>query len=411
MKRVAVTGLGCVTPIGNDAGAFWESLVAGRHGFAEITRFDPSGMKARIAAEVKGFDPTAYMPGGEVRKTDLYAQYAVAASVQAVEDSGFTGANDPERTGVYIGSGIGGMDTFLSQAETLKVKGPGRVSPFFIPMMISNMASAQVAIRYNAKGPCLPVVSACSTSTHAIGEAFRAIKHGYADVIIAGGAEAAINPLSVSGFANCLALSTSDDPDSCSIPFDKRRDGFVIGEGAGILVLEEYGRAAERGANIYCEICGYGNTNDAFHITSPHPGAEGAIKMMEQAVSESGILPDEKLYVNMHGTGTPPNDKTETIAIKAVFGELAYRMPLSSTKSMTGHMLGAAGGAEAVAAVMAIKTGIVPPTIGLREPDPECDLDYMPNKMRECGVNKAMSVSMGFGGHNAGVIFIKDGEV
>ncbi len=409
MKRVAVTGLGCITPVGNDVITFWGSLIAGKHGFGEITRFDAAAlnMKVKIAAEVKNFNPELYIDKNEIKRTDLYAQYAIAAASQAVEDSGIAGRIKEDRFGVYIGSGIGGITTFIAECEKLQTRGPSRISPLFVPMMISNMASALVAIKYGAKGPNLPVVSACATGTHAIGEAFRAIKYGYADAIIAGGAEAAINPLAIAGFTNSMALSLSADPDACSIPFDKRRDGFVMGEGAGIIVLEEVEHARARGAKIYCEISGYGNSCDAYHITAPDALASGSSRMIENAIRESGITPDEKLYINTHGTSTPLNDKTETYAIKKALGEIAYKIPVSSTKSMTGHMLGAAGGAEAIAAILSIVNGIVPPTVGYREPDPDCDLDYVPNTARKCSLDKALSLSLGFGGHNAGILFNK----
>jgi len=406
MKRVAVTGLGCVTPVGNNVNDFWQSLVIGRHGIAKITRYDAGGMKAQLAAEVKDFDAERYMSKTEARKTDLYAQYAVAAAVLAMADCGIN-APDPERTGVYVSSGTGGINTTLSQAEVLLTRGAGRISPFFVPMMIVNMASALIAIRFNAKGPCLPVVTACATATHAIGEAFRAIKHGYADMIIAGGAEAAVNPLAMGGFANAQALSASAEPDAASLPFDRRRNGFIMGEGAGIVILEEYERAKKRGARIYCEIVGYGNTCDAFHMTAPHPDAESAARMMRLCVDEAGRTADAHWYINAHGTGTPQNDKIETLAIKKAFGDAAYDINISSTKSMTGHMLGAAGGAEAIAAVKALETGVVPPTVGLNEPDPECDLNYTPNAAKRVDLNAALSVSFGFGGMNAGVLFIK----
>ena len=407
MNRVVVTGLGCITPVGNDVPSFWDNTINGRHGFATITKFDPSITKVKIAAEVKDFSPELYIEKTEIRKMDLYTQYALAAATQAVEDSGIENAVLPERFGVYIGSGIGGISTSISETEKMLNKGPGRISPFFIPMMISNMASAQIAIRYSAKGPNLPIVTACSTATHSIGEAFRAIKFGYADAIITGGSEASINPLAIGGFTNCMALSMTNDPDNCSIPFDKRRDGFVIGEGAGVIVLEEYEHAKKRGARIYCEISGYGNNCDAYHITAPHPEAEGSAKMISLVFEEAGIAPDEGLYINPHGTSTPLNDKTETLAIKMVLGDLAYKVPISSTKSVVGHMLGAAGGAEAIIAIKAIETGIVPPTIGYKEPDPDCDLDYVPNVMRQYDIDKSLSLSLGFGGHNAGILFNK----
>jgi len=407
MKRVVVTGLGCISPVGNNVEEMWQSLIAGRHGFGEITRFDAAELKVRIAAEVKGFEPEEYIEKSDIRKTDLYAQYAIAAAAQAVGESRIIGNVAPDRLGVYIGSGIGGMSTFVTETEKMLTKGPGRISPFFIPMMIANMASALVAMKYGATGINLPVVSACATATNTIGEAFRAIKHGYADAIIAGGADACINPLAVGGFTNCQALSTTNDPDNSSMPFDKRRDGFVIGEGAGVIILEEYEHAKKRGADIYCEICGYGNTNDAYHITAPHPEAAGAIALLHQAMDESGLTADEKLYINPHGTSTPLNDKTETLAIKNVFGELAYKIPVSSSKSMLGHMLGAAGGCEAISAIKTIETGIVHPTAGYKEPDPDCDLDYVPNEARKIDIDKALSISLGFGGHNAAVVFKK----
>lgn len=408
MKRVVVTGLGCITPAGNDVNTFWENIIKGVHSIGPITHFDTSDAKVKIACEVKDFMPELYIDKSDIKKTDLYAQYAIAAASQAVEESGIIGKIDPQRLGVYIGSGIGGISTLITETGKMLSKGPGRISPFFIPMMISNMSSSLVAIKYNAKGPNLPVVTACATSTHAIGEAFRSIKYGYADAIIAGGAEASINPLAVGGFANCLALSTSDDPDSASIPFDLRRSGFVMGEGAGVILLEEYEHAKKRNARIYCEIVGYGNTCDAYHITAPHPEAEGSVRMIKLAFEEAGINPDESLYVNAHGTSTPMNDKVETMALKLAFGEIARKIPISSTKSMTGHMLGAAGGVEAIASILAIVNGIIPPTAGYREKDPECDLDYVPNESRKQNIDKALSISLGFGGHNAGILFTRE---
>ncbi len=407
MRRVAVTGLGCITPVGNDVESFWNSIVNGRHGFGEIERFDTSGMKVKIAAEVKGFDPGMYIEKNEIKRTDLYAQYALAAAAQAMEDSRLAGTIDPRRFGVYVGSGIGGITTFITECEKLMTRGPSRISPLFVPMMISNMASALIAIKHSAKGPNLPVVSACATGTHAIGEAFRAVKYGHADAVITGGAEASINQIAMAGFANSMALSTVFDPDACSVPFDARRSGFVMGEGAGVIVLEEYERAVERGARIYCEISGYGNTCDAHHITAPDAEAAGSSRAIELALSEAGLSADQRLYINAHGTSTPLNDKTETLAIKRALGEVAYRVPISSTKSMTGHMLGAAGGVEAISAILAIVRGIVPPTMGYRERDPECDLDYVPNTARTVEIDKALSLSLGFGGHNAGILFNK----
>ena len=401
MRRVVVTGLGVISPVGNTAEAFWDSLVSGQSGIDFITKFDTTDYKVKIAAEVKNFDPHDYMEKGEIRKTDLFAQYAIAAAAQAVEDSGILGKVEPERFGVYVGSGIGGMNTFINECDKLLKGGPRKVSPLFVPMMISNMASGNIAIKYNAQGPSLPVVTACATSTNAVGEAFRAIRFGYADAILAGGAEATVNPLAIAGFTNCMALSTKNIPEESSIPFDKRRDGFVMGEGAGILILEEYEHAKARGAKIYAEISGYGNTCDAHHITAPHPEAIGGARAISLAMEEAGLQEETEIYINAHGTGTPLNDKSETIAIKKALGDRAYHVCISSTKSMTGHMLGAAGAVEAIASVLALERGIIPPTIGYREKDEDCDLDYVPNTARKKEVNAALSVSLGFGGHNA----------
>jgi len=401
VRRVVISGIGAVTPVGNDIDTFWNSLKSGICGVGEITRFDTTESKVKIAAEVKDFDPLLYMGKGEVRKTDLYSQYAMAAAVQAMTDSGLEGKIASERLGVYVGSGIGGMQTFISETIKLHEGGARKVSPFFIPMMIGNIAAGNIAIRYQAKGPSLPVVTACSTSTNTIGEAFRAIRHGYADAIIAGGAEATITPLAVAGFTNCMALSTRNDPACASIPFDKRRDGFVMGEGAGIVVLEEYEHAVSRGAKIYAEVVGYGNTSDAHHMTAPHPEAEGASAAFKLALDESGFEPGMPVYINAHGTSTLLNDKAETLAIKRVFGEEeARRVHISSTKSMTGHMLGAAGGVEAIATALALHQGILPPTIGYAEPDPDCDLDYTVNRALELQAEVAFSATYGFGGHN-----------
>lgn len=373
MRRVVITGIGAVTPVGNDIETMWDSLVNGKNGIDYIKSFDTEKLKVKVAAEVKDFDPTKYIEKKELRKTDLFCQYAIAAACQAVEDSGIIGTIEDEKLGVYVGSGTGGMHTFFTQCENMIAE--KKISPFFIPMMIGNMAAGLIAIRFSAKGPCLPVVTACATSTHAVGEAFHAIKNGYADAIITGGAEAAITPLAIAGFSSCMALSTRNDPNSSSIPFDKRRDGFVMGEGAGILVLEEYEHAVARGAKIYAEVAGYGNTCDAHHVTAPDPEAAGAARCVEIALKEAGITDDDTLYINAHGTSTPANDKTETAAFKRALGEKAYDAYISSTKSMTGHMLGATGAVEAIVAALAVKNGIVPPTIGLEEPDPECDLN------------------------------------
>ena len=407
MKRVVVTGLGVISPVGNTVDEFWNSLINGKCGIDFITRFDPSDFKVKIAAEVKNFDAQKYMKKSEIRKTDLFTQYACAAASQAMEDSGISGTVTPERLGVYIGSGVGGMDTFVNECDKFFKGGPRKVSPFFVPMMISNMATGNVAIRHNAQGPSLPVVTACATSTHALGEAFRAIKFGFADAIIAGGAEATINPLSIAGFTNCKALSTKNIPDESSIPFDKRRDGFVMGEGAGVLILEEYEHAKARNAKIYAELSGYGNTCDAYHITAPHPEAIGGARAISLSVEEAGMQDETEIYINAHGTGTPLNDKSETIAIKKALGDKAYGALISSTKSMTGHMLGAAGAVEAIACVLSLKNSIIPPTIGYREKDEECDLDYVPNKARKKDINLAISVSLGFGGHNASIALKK----
>ena len=407
MKRVVVTGLGCITPVGNDIPTFWSSIVAGKNGIGPITRFDTTDFKAKLAAEVKDFDPNLYMEKAEIRKSDLFAQYGIAAAYQAVQDSGILGKVAPERFGVYVGSGIGGIITFTEEVIKLHDRGPRRVSPLFIPTMIANMAAGNIAIKFKAQGPCVPVTTACATGSTAIGEAYRAIRGGYADAIISGGAEAAVGPTGVAGFINCMALSSSTDPDVASIPFDKRRNGFVMGEGAGILILEEYEHAKARGAKIYAEMCGYGSTCDAYHMTAPDPDANGAARAIMDAVKEAGMEGETKVYFNAHGTSTPLNDKSETVAIKKAFGDDAYKILISSTKSMTGHMLGATGGVEAIAAILAMREGIVPPTIGLKEPDPDCDLDYVPLVARKAEIKLALSVNLGFGGHNACLAFKK----
>ncbi len=399
MKRVVITGLGAITPIGNDVDTTWESMKNGVCGIDTITKFDVSTTKAKVAAEVKNFDPTKYIDKRECRRMDLFCQYALAAAAQAVEDSGIEGKVEPERFGVYVGSGVGGITTFYEQSVNLYTD--KNISPFFIPMMIGNIAAGNVAIRFKAKGPCLPVVTACSTSTHALGEAFRAIKYGQADAIIAGGAEATITPLAVKGFTSCKALTLSDDPKRASIPFDKERSGFVMGEGAGVLILEEYEHAKARGAKIYAEIVGYGNTCDAHHITAPDPEGVGAARCVRLALEEAGYEGTEELYINAHGTSTSLNDAGETKAFKEVLGERAYKAHISSTKSMTGHMLGATGAVEAIAATLALKDGIIPPTVNYQVPDPECDLDYTPNKAVQVQADLALSTTFGFGGHNA----------
>ena len=413
MRRVVITGMGVISPIGNDLPTFKDSLKNGRSGIVPITRFDTSDTKIKVAAQVENFDPKQYFTDkSEIRKTDLYVQYAYAAALQAMNDSGLRTTDDgeelsncdPNRLGVYVGSGIGGMTTFYDESVKLYTKGPSRVSPHFIPMMIGNIAAGTVSIKFGACGPTLPVVTACATSTNAIGEAYLAIKYDRADAIIAGGAEATLNPLAIAGFANCFALSESSDPERASIPFDKERDGFVMGEGAGILIIEELSHALKRGAKIYAEICGYGNTSDAYHVTAPHPEAIGATAAIKLAVEEAKISQNDKVYINAHGTSTQLNDKAETQAIKNVFGEKAYDIAVSSTKSMTGHMLGAAGAVEAIASTLTFTDGIVPPTIGYQIPDPDCDLDYVPNKAREFKADFALSTSLGFGGHNACIV-------
>jgi 3-oxoacyl-[acyl-carrier-protein] synthase II len=392
--------MGVVSPVGNDLDSFWESLREGRCGIGPITKFDAGGFKVKIAAEVKGFDPALYMDKSDIRRTDIYTQYALAAAVQAMADSGLSDNIEPERLGVYIGSGIGGIHSQVAETNKMAVSGPGKVSPFLIAMMIGNIAAGTVAIRFKASGPCLPVVTACATGTHSVGEAFRAIKFGFADAVLAGGTEASITPIAVAGFTNCMALTQRGDPLRASIPFDKERDGFVIGEGAGVLVLEEYEHAVKRGAKIYAEIVGYGNTCDAHHITAPQPEALHAARAIAQAMDEAGLCGGQSLYINAHGTSTPLNDKTETLAIKRALDAGAKDVLISSTKSMTGHMLGAAGAVEAIAATMALHTGWVPPTIGYRTPDPECDLNYVPNRAVKADPAAALSLSMGFGGHN-----------
>ena len=403
MPRVVISGMGIISPVGNNIADFGKSIENGVCGIDKITKFDTADYKVKLAAEVKGFDPSDYFESvTEARRADLYTQYAVAAATQAVNDSGISISNtDPYRLGVYIGSGIGGMSTFIAETTKLLNKGPSRVSPLFIPMMISNMASGTVAIKFGAKGPTLPTVTACATSSNAFGEAYRAIKHGYADAIITGGSEATINGLAVAGFTNCRALSESTDPMRASIPFDAERSGFVMGEGAAILVLESLDHALARNARIYAEVVGYGNTCDAYHMTSPDPEAGGAIMAIKLAVEESGITAGEHLYFNAHGTGTHMNDSSETKAIKNVFGEGAYKLHMSSTKSMTGHMLGATGAAELIVCTLTINSGIVPPTINYSVPDPECDINCTPGKAVKATITETLSTSLGFGGHNA----------
>ena len=402
MNRVAITGMGAISPVGNDIETVFESLKNGVCGVGKITRFDAQETKIHVAAEVKDFDPEQFgINKGDARRMDIYCQYAVAAAIQAVEDSGIEGNVEPERFGVYVGSGIGGISTIMSECDKLDKRGPSRISPLFVPMMISNIAAGQIAIRFGCKGPSLPVVTACATSTNTIGEAFRAIKYGYADAIIAGGCEAAVNALAIGGFANMKALTTAEDPNDASLPFNKRRGGFVLGEGAGIVVLENYDHAVARGAHIYAELAGYGNTCDAHHITAPDPNGEGGARAIRQALEEAGC-PEGQLYINAHGTGTPLNDAMETKAIKAALGEDAAKAALiSSTKSMTGHMLGAAGAMECIVCALSLENGVIFPTVHLDEPDPECDLNYVPNVAVQVQAEAVLSTSLGFGGHNA----------
>ena len=409
-RKVVVTGLGVITPLGNDVETFWNNLVAGKNGIGPITRIDTTDYAVKIGAEVKDFDPTQYMDKAEVRRSDHNVHMGVAAAVQAVEDSGIEGNFDPERAAVYFGSGIGGIETFENNFTKLLEKGPRFVSPYFIPMMIPNMAAGTIAIRYGMRGPALPAVSACASGTNAIGEALRLIRHGYADVVITGGTEAALTRTGLAGFIKMQALNMTDDVNRASLPFHRDRGGFVIGEGAGALVIESEEHAKARGAKIYAELAGYGSTCDAHHMTAPDPEAKAGAAAIRDAYLEcckEGTIDPSKVYVNAHGTGTPLNDKSETIALKNVFGEDAYKITISSTKSMTGHMLGGTGAAEAVASILTINNGIVPPTIGLDDPDPECDLDYTPIKAAEKPIECALSTSLGFGGHNACIGFKK----
>ena len=407
MKRVAVTGLGVISPVGNDVPTFWNALCSGTCGIGPITKFDATDYPVKLAAEVRDFDPKQYMEKLDILHSDVYTHFAMAAACQAVADSGIAGTLDAERVGVYIGSGIGGIATFMTEHSKLLNRGPRRVSPYFIPMMIPNIASSMIAIRYHFHGPAMPMVTACASGTNAIGEALRLIRHGYADAMVAGGAEATVNALAAAGFSNMQALSPSEDPNAASLPFDVRRAGFVMGEGAGVLVLEELEHAKQRGATIYAELTGYGSTCDAYHITSPDPSAAESARAIADAWRETGLDTD-RVYFNAHGTGTPMNDRIETLAIKKALGEdRARRITISSTKSMTGHMLGAAGGAEAVASVLALRDGIAPPTINLTQPDPDCDLDYTPLTAKHADFDVALSSSLGFGGHNTCLAFRK----
>ncbi|HEY3298567.1 MAG TPA: beta-ketoacyl-ACP synthase II [Armatimonadota bacterium] len=408
-KRVVVTGLGAITPIGTSAGNFWSALQSGTNGVGPITFFDTTDYTTRIGAQINDFDPEQYMERKEAKRMDRFVQLSVAASRMALEDSGLQiGPDNADMVGVLIGSGIGGTGTWEEQHKTLLERGPRRVSPFFVPMLISDMAAGQVSILFGAKGPNVGIVTACATGTHAIGEAAAMISRGDADVMFAGGAEAAITPMAVAGFCAARALSTrNDDPEHASRPFDKDRDGFVMGEGAGTVILESLDHALARGAKIYGEVAGFGMSGDAYHITEPAPSGEGAARSMAMAIRKAGIQPTEIDYINAHGTSTLYNDKYETIAIKSVFGEHAQKLAISSTKSMTGHLLGAAGAVEAVVCLLTIRDGIIHPTINQETPDPECDLDYVPNVARKQEVKKVMSNSFGFGGHNATLILAK----
>ncbi|MCI9446471.1 MAG: beta-ketoacyl-ACP synthase II [Lachnospiraceae bacterium] len=407
-RRVVVTGVGAITPVGNNAKETWENLKNGVNGIAPITLFDTEKFKAKLAAEVKGFDPKTYLDVNDVLRTDRYAQFAVAAAQQAADESGVEGTVEPERFAVLFGTGIGGIGTFEKEHTKLMQRGPRRVSPLFVPMMIANMAAGMIAIRHDCRGSAMPAVTACASGSNAIGEAMRLIRHGYADAVITGGAEAAINESAVAGFANMLALSPAENPEEASLPFDKRRGGFVIGEGAVALVLEEYEHAKSRGVKIYGEVCGYGSTCDAYHITAPHPEARGGARAMTDAMAEAGYLEEDVVYINAHGTGTPMNDVVETLAIKKALGEeAAAKAYVSSTKSMTGHMLGAAGALEALACLQALNEGIIPPTINLLEQDEECSLNCVPNTAVSAGITLALSNSLGFGGHNACLAFRK----
>jgi 3-oxoacyl-[acyl-carrier-protein] synthase II len=409
-RRVVVTGMGALTPIGNDVPAFWDGLVNGRSGIGPITLFDTKNVPSKIAGEVRGFDADAVMPKKEVRRNDRYVHYAWAATAEALRDAGIPTPIEDEalawRTGAIIGSGIGGINTMIRDIVEAHDLGIDRIGPFLVTAMIPDMAAGYVAIYANARGPNYATVSACSSSNHAIGASLNIIRRGEADVMIAGGAEAGIGEIPVGAFCAMRALSTkhNDHPQGASRPFDAERDGFVMGDGAGILVLEELEHARARGATIHAEVVGYGATDDASHITLPAPGGRGAVESMRVAIADAGLTTDEIDYINAHGTSTPPNDRSETAAIKTLFGERAYRIPVSSTKSMTGHLMGAGGGIEAIATIQAIKTGIVPPTINQEHPDPDCDLDYVPNEARRQEVTVGMSNSFGFGGHNATVV-------
>ena len=407
MRRVVITGVGAITPVGNGVPSMWQALLAGRSGVAPITSFDATAFESRIAAEVKGFDPSAYLSPKEIKRTERFVQFAVAAAKQAVMDASLSiGQEDPFRYGVVIGTGMGSMHLIEEQHNVLLARGPKKLTPFMIPMLICNMAAGQVAISLGMKGPNFCTTTACASGAHGVGEAFRIIQRGEADVMLGGGTEGCITPMAVGGFCALMALSKrNDEPTKASRPFDKGRDGFVIGEGAGVLVLEELEHAKKRGAKIYAEMVGYGRTGDAYHMTAPDEDGAGATKAMALALEDARLRPDQVQYINAHGTSTELNDKIETLAIKKTFGPAAKQVAVSSTKSMTGHLIGAAGGVEAVISVLVIKEGVLPPTINYTEPDPACDLDYVPNQARKAKVDAVLSNSLGFGGHNATVIF------
>ncbi len=408
-RRVVVTGLGAITPLGLDVKSSWQSVLEGKSGVGPITHFDVTNYPVKIAAEVKGFDPTNFIDFKEVKKMDRFIHFAIAATQMAIEDSGLKISEDNcDRIGIVIGSGMGGLPAIEYYHRILLDKGWKRVSPFFIPMVIINLAAGQISLKYGIKGPNLAVTTACATGNHSIGEAFRMIQYGDADVMIAGGAEAVITPMAIAGFSIMRALSTrNDEPERASRPFDMDRDGFVMGEGAGIIILEELEHALRRGAKIYAEVAGYGMSSDAYHITAPSPGGEGGARCMKAALLDAGVQPEEVDYINAHGTSTKQGDELETQAIKTVFGEHAYKLCVSSTKSMTGHLLGAAGGVEAIFTILSVYENIIPPTINLDNPDPECDLDYVPYKARKRQVNCAITNSFGFGGTNASLVFRK----
>ena len=406
-ERVVVTGIGLVTPVGEDKKTTWDSLLKGKSGIDYISLFDAEGFESRIAAEVDGFDGAALLGRKEARRLDRFSQFACVAALEALEDAGIDMANeDADKVGVLIGSGVGGIMTITDQHKVLLNRGPKRVSPFLVPMMLGDLASGQVSMLIGAKGPNFSTVSACATGTDSIGEALEMIRRGRADVVIAGGTEAAVCEIGVAGFNACMALSTRNDaPQAASRPFDSGRDGFVLGEGCGVVVLESVKHAEARGAEVLAELAGYGASSDAHHVTQPHPEGEGAARAMKWAIDDAGLEPEDVDYVNAHGTSTPLNDKFETIALKRTYGDHAYNLKISSTKSMTGHLLGAAGGIEAAFSVLTVNEGVIPPTINIDDPDPECDLDYVPNKAEKQEVNVAMSNSLGFGGHNSSIIF------